>query len=679
MHRHNPSCAKRGGQADDDHCRFGYPIPEQTATTRDEATGALFLQRRCTFVVPYNVAMMLAVPANMSMNLLGECSKWAHAADVARRTKQPVPPLPQAIDSAADASDYTLTYGTKADNQGTNTAFLQSADAIAAKEAHLNSADDATKLAARRVTQAANISSTSTTYPATLITVYLLGKQDCYFSHAFASFDHRAFARQLYDAYATAGGTEQAFQLTPAGRIVTRVQDYLQRGPELEDLCPYAMAALFEKKYHRQGDPYDRRHVRLDAEHPHHDTHVLQAFATAKGNFEPRVPWMYAAWVVRPAPPDAPSTLPPTAGEAAQQEAAEALQPGASAAATPTAAPATREHVEYAAYALTAFAAYRAADIAEWQGDPWGAFRRWETAMAAADPPAWQLHVLRRLEQQAATRHRSAQRRQAAAAEAAATESLGDQMLPRPPGAHDSDEDSDPGDGPPEEEPDALHPVTRAAGTDLTAAEAQPLILSGAKLAYGGNVLQHWPQPEALPLDISASSTSPHVTRADSTFKGRASAWCQAARDLPLATEGAEEGAVRRPATEESSGQRPIIPVGIMHSGANTAIPPLTPGQPAPYVRRAVPPTIDECIAYFTLSSDQVAVFGRLATALLDPAADPVRQLVIGGPGSGKSRAAEAFLWFAFQHGRSSEVAVLAYTWRAAMNIATVHNPGTLP
>jgi hypothetical protein len=550
------------------------------------------------------------------------------------------------------------------------------------------------------VTQAANISSTSTTYPATLITVYLLGKQDCYFSHEFAAFDHRAFARQLYDAYAAAGGTEQAFQLTPAGHIVTRVLDYLLRGPELEDLCPYAMAALFEKKYHRQGDPYDRRHVRLHADHPNHDTHVLQAFATAKGTFGVCVPWMYAAWPVRPAAPAGPSTPPPTTGEAPQPEApppgtstsagpAPSAGPGPHVdAATSTAGPATREHLEYAAYALTTFAAYRAADMKDWQGDPWAAFRRWETAMAAADPPAWQLHVLRRLEQQAATRHRSAQRRQAAAEEAGATESLADRMLPRPPGGPDTDDDSDPGDGPPEEEPAALHPTAGAPGYDLTAPQAQTLLPSKAKLEYGGKVMRDWPEPEAPPFDISARSTSPHVTRADSTFKGRSSAWFLAARDAQLAPEGPEEATLPRPVTQDANGQRPIIPVGLGQpgtgtgtgGGTGTATPPLKPGEQAPYgVRRAVPPTVDECIAYFTLSNDQAAVFGRLATALLDPAADPVRQLVIGGPGSGKSRAAEAFLWFAFQHGRSSEVAVLAYTWRAALNIATLHNPGTLP
>jgi hypothetical protein len=122
------------------------------------------------------------------------------------------------------------------------------------------------------------------------------------------------------------------------------------------------------------------------------------------------------------------------------------------------------------------------------------------------------------------------------------------------------------------------------------------------------------------------------------------------------------------------------IPVGLAAAHpvglAEEAIPALRPGEAAPYVLLPCPPTMDECCAYFTLSLDQGTVFRSLAVALLDVRVAPVRQLVIGGPGSGKSRAAEAFLLFAFQHGRSSEVAVLSYTWRAALNIATLYNPG---
>jgi hypothetical protein len=240
--------------------------------------------------------------------------------------------------------------------------------------------------------------------------------------------------------------------------------------------------------------------------------------------------------------------------------------------------------------------------------------------------------------------------------------------LPGPPGIGDSDNDSDPGDGPPDEEEVPVLGPNPAIVTDVTEEEAKKLMPSPAKMQYGASVLPHWPRPE--PVVGVASSATASITYADEGFDARSAAWFLAAKDPVPPPPGPHRSA------GVSAAGPSIVPVALFQGGVALPQRPLSPGQPAPYIPLSVAPSIAECVAYFTLSADQAAVFRRLAEALLDPTAPPVRQLVIGGPGSGKSRSAEAFLWFAYQHGRSAEVAVLSYTWRAALNIATAHNPG---
>ena len=50
--------------------------------------------------------------------------------------------------------------------------------------------------------------------------------------------------------------------------------------------------------------------------------------------------------------------------------------------------------------------------------------------------------------------------------------------------------------------------------------------------------------------------------------------------------------------------------------------------------------------------------------------------ITMGAPGTGKSQALLAFLWFAFQHGASDLIAICSYTWRAATNISTPTHTG---
>jgi len=53
----------------------------------------------------------------------------------------------------------------------------------------------------------------------------------------------------------------------------------------------------------------------------------------------------------------------------------------------------------------------------------------------------------------------------------------------------------------------------------------------------------------------------------------------------------------------------------------------------------------------------------------------PLRMVLTGEPGTGKSQALKAFQWFALQHDASHMLLVAAFTWRAALLVATLRHP----
>ena len=52
-----------------------------------------------------------------------------------------------------------------------------------------------------------------------------------------------------------------------------------------------------------------------------------------------------------------------------------------------------------------------------------------------------------------------------------------------------------------------------------------------------------------------------------------------------------------------------------------------------------------------------------------------MRMLLLGEPGTGKSRVLKALQWWALQIGGVDLMAVVAYTWRAALLVGTPDNP----
>ncbi|PNH09339.1 hypothetical protein TSOC_004038 [Tetrabaena socialis] len=102
-------------------------------------------------------------------------------------------------------------------------------------------------------------------------------------------------------------------------------------------------------------------------------------------------------------------------------------------------------------------------------------------------------------------------------------------------------------------------------------------------------------------------------------------------------------------------------------------------GTTPPYLRLATPPTIEQTIQLFTMAADQGVAFMQLARVFLKEArheqCDPVRILIFGGPGTGKSQVVKALLCFVFQHGYTHWMATTAFMWSAVLVLNTpVHH-----
>ena len=102
---------------------------------------------------------------------------------------------------------------------------------------------------------------------------------------------------------------------------------------------------------------------------------------------------------------------------------------------------------------------------------------------------------------------------------------------------------------------------------------------------------------------------------------------------------------------------------------------------PALFTPLKSPPSIPDTISLFTLAPGQAQMFVLMATEIdevlrkekgLPPpehvwfGKGPLRLLVLGPPGTGKTRAQLAFQWYAYQHGIHDKVLLTAYPHKAA-------------
>ena len=101
---------------------------------------------------------------------------------------------------------------------------------------------------------------------------------------------------------------------------------------------------------------------------------------------------------------------------------------------------------------------------------------------------------------------------------------------------------------------------------------------------------------------------------------------------------------------------------------------------PPPDMKLVEPPSIVDTVRLFTLSTEQAFAFVQLADALLlekqgQKLQQPLRMVLTGEPGTGKSQVLKAFLWFALQYDASHLILVAAFQWRAALHVATGRHP----
>jgi hypothetical protein len=127
--------------------------------------------------------------------------------------------------------------------------------------------------------------------------------------------------------------------------------------------------------------------------------------------------------------------------------------------------------------------------------------------------------------------------------------------------------------------------------------------------------------------------------------------------------------------------QLKIAFVRVQNSGdvQHTLWSPLTHGPP-PDIKMSQLPSMQDTIKLFTLCPEQAFAFIQLGDAMLlecrgtkhDP---PLRMVLAGEPGTGKSQVLKAFQWFALQHDASSLLLIAAFTWRAALLVSTDRHP----
>jgi hypothetical protein len=106
---------------------------------------------------------------------------------------------------------------------------------------------------------------------------------------------------------------------------------------------------------------------------------------------------------------------------------------------------------------------------------------------------------------------------------------------------------------------------------------------------------------------------------------------------------------------------------------------PLPAGHLIPYLRLPDLLTVSEVARLWTITDeDQLLAFARLADVVRrekrGEEVEPVRMLISGKPGTGKSRVLQALQWYTLQLDAVDMLAVVAYTWRAALLLGTPDN-----
>ncbi|PNW79178.1 hypothetical protein CHLRE_09g403367v5 [Chlamydomonas reinhardtii] len=443
-------------------------------------------------------------------------------------------------------------------------------------------------------------------------------------------------------------------------RSSSYLKDYLYRGEALRELSPMMMAMLFYK--HSAGpDGAQGHHLRLHPAHPEYSKCVWRR------RLRPYVPQPVCDPVVRPAD---------GVGDPQVLE-------------------------RYAVFALANFAAYSCDDMLDLSNGAWAAYQR-----CFAQPADGQsLHVriacrmLDHVDGLARVRMRAEERRQLQAeAEGTAEDVAEEALLEGVPLEGMDDLEAEPQD---DEEPDVRRSAAPAAelwqGCALSETERAGLLqrivhggLGGGLTTEATTVVAQIPRANAWPA-VGRTAAAAVVRSTQEWTHERLAAAQQRMHDYDLGGQYAAQalaqaqGAVQQQLLLYNSGTAAVTAKLVLISplAVTTAAPEVqgvwpdaaNPGAEPPYVLcpEDSQPTPEDTARLWNLSDDQQQAFMLYAQLLLAEAAGvrqpPVCSVLTGKAGSGKSRVLQALLWFAYQHRCESLIALVSYTWRAALHL----------
>ena len=566
---------------------------------------------------------------------------------------------------------------------------------------------------------ACNVSTAHTTLPAPLAALALLNGQTHYESYKSQFIDYRLFTNALLPgstsgiaaalpvdvaflppedepsgsagpSSATAGTPADAGAATPSRtvQVVTRVTDYLYRGAPLAHLSPMLLFMFYYKV-----------RTALDCLN-----------ASALGSLLPLLTLLLPPLCVlsqrklRAGEDTAPHPLHPLHPQAlthtwAQRQRFAVPQPITDAPVRPAIATAGEQARDiYAAFALGNFAAYSVDAQLDLSKGLWSAY---EAYFDEEDPaPSLELRVARQMldniDSLALTRaHADERRLQLQRLDRDVLQHTEDALLDHVPGDEygvDAVEE--------EEDPTATRSALRhAARPDETLWSSQPsssetcarlhstYLHPPCAAASRSTKERHYIEAalQALPTPPTAAPSPegphPHTIRSGSTFTSHViqETFDHQDRYQVLGADLEQQQHMRL----VNRGQPNVHAEAFVLERPPVTYPTPAPDcQPPPYILLPLDqlPSIEDTVRLFTLSDEQARVFVIYARLLLaekaGQAQPPFNAILTGYAGTGKSHVFDALLWFAYQHRAHQMIAVVSYTWRAALHDTTPGNVG---
>jgi hypothetical protein len=408
--------------------------------------------------------------------------------------------------------------------------------------------------------------------------------------------------------------------------LSNELTDYLERHPALAGLSAYELKAFFHKIKPHRGHMDSVSHLHFGERHPQKATHCHSPLPKYK------MPQMYCRW---PEEPDA----------SADEE----------------------ERNAYAAFVLGLFSAYTADDlrVGGWaRATPnrslWDIYIAWRDERAT-DRQLWFLTNFQKL-----VAARKATRRYNEICRAA--------------GLFDTGEDDETsGDG--EEAEETVHVDIDDESVQDEWDQDENTEVPSFTAQNSANGVAHLADlcSEFNSIASVRSAAPTHTFATAEETKARLKKMKERESELALNANAAPSSAA---ATAQRSRRPPRrnIPANAFVGATPEQLMAAAPHPQMRFDRLVRAPSIEQTRHIWTLDQDQSVIFLILAHHLMgEPLPElesPLNNLLLlGPPGTGKSRVIQALIWHAFQHNKLHLLATTAYTWKAALNISCPELP----